>query len=200
MEVDRANPVNSAGLGAYSFPVGNLDLASALADSGTAAWHSGDRHTAIANWTAAAESGLVVAMVNLAVAYESMSDVSNYLVWAQRAAEAGDVDSAYNVGATYDEMGNTEQAIRWWRKAADAGDPLAMRSIGNTYFNKLSSRTEAKAWWEKAADAGEPGAMRNLASVSLQGGDRSRAIWWLLRAAEAGDESARAEASRLQGS
>jgi TPR repeat protein len=96
-------------------------------------------------------------------------------------------------------------AARQWQRAAELGDGEAARNLGHLYRQGLGVDQDVAAavkWYQIASAVGVPSAEYNLGMVYLNGGpnfatDRTKALYWLTKSADAGVIPARKELDRL---
>lgn len=113
-----------------------------------------------------AEHGEAVAQEQLAAAYAETLDMTNAVIWYEKAAEQGRVNSQYKLGqilsqsaasvATKNNSRNTEQAIYWFCKASSQGHRRAQIELGLLYQNGIAvpaDITEAYKWFGLAGKA-----------------------------------------------
>lgn len=110
----------------------------------------------------------------------------------------------YDGLAAFHEGFYKEAATRWER-AAYFGDGEAARNLGHLYRQGLGVDQDVAAavkWYQIASAVGVPSAEYNLGMVYLNGGpnfatDRTKALYWLTKSADAGVIPARKELDRL---
>lgn len=144
----------------------------------------------------------------LEAALDSLSAAS-FLPWKKR-ARAGDPVAQNVIGMAYKYGEVTAQnrslSLRWFLKAAHQGDSDAQFNLGRIYGKATGSvygkqravpRDDVAAahWYQSAAEQDYGPAQRNLADMYAEGSptvprDRARAVFWLKRAAAAGDLAA----------
>lgn len=152
----------------------------------------------------------------LEAALDSLSAAS-FPVWKKR-ARAGDPVAQNVVGMAYKYGEVTAQSptlsLHWFLKAARQGDADAQFNLGRIYGKATGSvygkqraapRDDVAAahWYESAAEQDYGPAQRNLADMYAEGSptvprDRVRAVFWLKRAAAAGDVAASGLAEKLK--
>jgi hypothetical protein len=132
--------------------------------------------------------------------------------WFLRAAEQGNAGAMGHVSLCYEAGEGAGQdealALRWCRKAAEAGNAWGQTRLGRHYEEGdllPEDMHQAFAWYERAARQEYADAQCRLAVLYLEGwgGDgvdgRQQALFWLRKAAAAGDDMARALLARLRG-
>lgn len=132
--------------------------------------------------------------------------------WFLRAAEQGDSGAMAHVSRCYEAGDGVSRddvlALRWCRKAAEAGNAWGQVRLGRHYEEGdllPQDMHEAAAWYERAARQEYAHAQCRLALLYLEGwggdgaGGRQQALFWLRKAAAAGDELARTMLARLDG-
>jgi len=132
--------------------------------------------------------------------------------WFLRAAGQGDGTAMAYVALCYEAGEGVEQdeaqALRWCRKAAESGNAWGQGRLGRHYDEGgllPQDRRQAFTWYERAAGQDYADAQCRLAALSLEGwgvegvDGRQQALFWLRKAAAAGDEPARAMLARLRG-
>jgi len=142
-----------------------LATSHALADyeAGLEAAQNGDYETALREFTAAAEEGLVVAQYNLAILYFSgrgvEQDFDQAFRWTVAAADQGHTQAQFNLGALYYQGQGTsrdrEAALEWYTKAGNADYAPAQYNIGEMYFRGDGIRRDlvrAHAWISRAIE------------------------------------------------
>jgi TPR repeat protein len=127
-------------------------------------------------------------------------------------AQSGDADAQYTVGNAYHfGAGVSKQlpvAMRWYLKAAAQGHRDAQVNLGLMFLQEsphagmARNPTQARYWFRRAAEGGDGQAMFYLARALLDHGsssDRTAAMEWLERAADAGYACACTELGLLFG-
>ena len=123
------------------------------------AWNSGDVAGALANWTALAQKGDVIAANNLGYLYDTGTGVPK----------------------------DPAKAAYWYRKVAEAGAPIGQLNLGNAYLYGRGvdkDLVEAVKWLTLAAAGGDADARKALAgaepllSKDQLGEARYRAAEW----------------------
>lgn len=126
------------------------------------------------------------------------------------AALAGDKQAAYQVARLYAQGNGTEangtQAAEWYRKAAADGNQQAAWELAQLYIQgKLvaGNLEEASVYLQEAAQGGEAPAQKELARFYQQGlgglpVQPGEALFWQLKAAQAGDEEAQTAVQDVQ--
>ena len=143
----------------------------------------------------AANAGLVVSMIQLALLYQSGAvtggdpafanrgierDPQKAALWFEKAANAGDAPSMSKVGELY-ELGegvtkDQRKAVEWYTKGATAGSPHAMYNLGYCYFagqGVPKDKTLALQWLEKSARLRSPVRERMRSLISKNPGVRA---------------------------
>lgn len=168
---------------------------------------------------------LATCMLQTALAYDSAKleaaldslSAASFPAWERR-ARAGDpvaqnvVGMAYKYGEVIAQ--NHSLSLRWFLKAARQGDADAQFNLGRVYGKatgavygkqRAAPRDDVAAthWYQSAAEQDHGPAQRNLADMYAQGSptvprDRARAVFWLKRAAAAGDLAASGLAEKLK--
>lgn len=159
----------------------------------------------------AAQLGDSAAMINVASCYEGGQGVEQNLPeafrWYEQSARAGNDLGMYHLSRCYmfgvGVEKNPEQAFFWTGELAKTGNAFGMYNLALMYQNALGTEEnpkEAYRWCRKAAELGEPSAMRMLGwCIENQYGVDNLPLEWYQRAAEAGDEKAKAEVRRITG-
>lgn len=168
---------------------------------------------------------LAACMLPTALAYDSAKleaaldslSAASFLAWEKR-ARAGDPVAQNVVGMAYKYGEVTAQSpslsLHWFLKSARQGDADAQFNLGRIYGKATGSvygkqraapRDDVAAthWYKSAAEQGYAPAQRNLADMYAEGSptvpqDRTRAVFWLKRAAAAGDPAASGLAEKLK--
>ncbi len=157
-----------------------MNIASAAANSASAALGRGDYTAAFAIFSAHAEGGDPIAQNNLGVLYlqgrGTQRDYGYARVWFERAAQRGLAGAMYNLGIMYLRGYGMSKApaiaAHWLEQAAMAGDREAQFSLGLLFYRGegvARDLGQARAWFTRAADQGLPDAAYNLAVMQLQG-------------------------------
>ena len=111
-----------------------------------------------------AEGGEMFGQYWLANAYimngETDRDISNAMLWFEKAAQQGCSKSMRELGRIYEAGGSdldhnyVQKATTWYEKSANAGDYDAQYKIGEFYYNGngvVKNHKEARKWFEKAS-------------------------------------------------
>lgn len=171
------------------------------------------------SWRAAADGGDPRARDHLQMVASGAG--RQQAVW-ERLAERDRPQAMWNLGLTAVERGDLAGVRDWWGRAADGDERIAqelggilgcpgaeasarLRDLADGELAGIigavclaAERTvTARVWWVLAAEAGNAAAMHDLAVLALREGDRETGVDWCRRAAEAGDEEARALLERL---
>ncbi len=124
-------------------------------------------------------------------------DASGTLALALAMARSGDDYAQFNaglyliqgIGAPKDE----DAGLRWWKAAAERGLARAQAEYGRALFGRSDYEGAAK-WLGAAAEQGDPVGERYYGILLTLGrgvpADRERAVFWLRKAADAGDAEA----------
>ena len=139
-------------------------------------------------------------------------DPAQAFSWFARAAGQGEATAMAYVSLCYEAGEGVGQddalALRWCRKAAEAGNAWGQTRLGRHYDegDRLpEDKRQAFTWYERAALQDHTDAQCRLALLCLDGwaGDsvdgRQQALFWLRKAAGAGDDVARTMLARLRG-
>lgn len=152
----------------------------------------------------------------LGAALESLSSAT-FPAWKVR-AEAGDPIAQNVVGMAYKYGRVTQQdhssSLHWFLQAARQGDADAQFNLGRIYGKatggvygrqRAAPRDDVAAahWYRSAAEQNYAPAQRNLADMYAEGSpsvpqDRAQALFWMRRAAAAGDPEASGLADSLE--
>lgn len=168
---------------------------------------------AVALLRKASDLGDARAMTRLGVMYEFGRGVAvNYpeaLGWYRKAVDGGDSLAMNNLGRLYaNGRGVTKdpvEAVRWYRQAADAAEPVAMANLGWMYHlgagGLSKDDAEALRLIRAAAATDNPNGMHTLGVMYEHGhgvpADKTEAVKWYRRAAEAGDTRSKERLERL---
>jgi TPR repeat protein len=170
-------------------------------------------------WRAAAEAGDDRARDHLQVVASGAG--RQQAVW-ERLAERDRPQAMWNLGLAAVERGDLAGVRDWWGRAgaADTGIAAELGAILGCAADEATAGlaglpdgalagilgalclaaerpATARVWWVIAADAGNATAMHDLAVLALREGDHATGVDWCRRAAEAGDDDARALLERL---
>lgn len=132
---------------------------------GVAAAQNGDYDTAFAEFSQAAEDGLMMAQFNLAILYFSGrgvdQDFQQAFRWTMAAADQGHVQAQFNVGALYYEgqgvSRDRRQALEWYLRAGNAEYAPAQHNVAEMYYlgNGVDQDlVRAHAWASRAVENG----------------------------------------------
>lgn len=132
---------------------------------GVAAAQNGDYDTAFAEFSQAAEDGLMMAQFNLAILYFSGrgvdQDFQQAFRWTMAAADQGHVQAQFNVGALYYEGQGVDrdrrQALEWYLRAGNAENAPAQHNAAEMYYfgNGVDQDlVRAHAWASRAVENG----------------------------------------------
>lgn len=144
-------------------------------------------------------------------------NAASFSAWKKR-ARSGDPVAQNVVGMAYKYGEVTAQSpslsLHWFLKSARQGDADAQFNLGRIYGKATGSvygkqraapRDDVAAahWYKSAAEQDYGPAQRNLADMYAEGSptvpqDRARAVFWLKRAAAAGDLAASGLAEKLE--
>lgn len=186
---------------------GDAAILGAMVNSGCDALDAGDNATAIQLLSTPAESGVDIAMFNLAIAYKRRGDLGEAIKWYTKAANAGDVDAMAYLGYMYKLQGDLPKATDWYTRAANVGHAAARTVLATLAFEdsggaaavtrasgKRMGNAHAAAGrmdmattlWMSAADAGDGESMLRLGVATEERHDLGEAILWLTAASRAG--------------
>lgn len=119
----------------------------------------------------------------------------------------GNAQGILNVANFYAEGKGVDRdlkkAAQWYRKGADQGDPHCLYRIALAYDQGVgvdADPNKAAQYYELAASGGATDAQIHLATALIEAGDIDKARYWLQRAADRGDQKARAMRDKLGGS
>ncbi|MDO9236245.1 MAG: tetratricopeptide repeat protein [Aquabacterium sp.] len=167
---------------------------------------------------------LATCLLQTALAYDSAKledaldslSAASFPAWKKR-ARAGDpvAQNVVGMACKYGEVTaqNPSSSLHWFLKAARQGDADAQFNLGRIYGKATGSvygkqraapqdDVAAAHWYQSAAEQDYGPAQRNLADMYAEGSqtiprDRTRAVFWLKRAAAAGDLAASRLAEKL---
>ena len=145
----------------------------------TAVFLPADDLADLASLTAKAESGDVVAQLDLACRYRdgkgTAHDDTGAMKWAHRAADRGHAEAMDFIGSAYLRGAvvkrNPEIAVGYFKAAAPESAQAAF-NLGQCYFGAQGTEQnipKALEWWKKAADRGHGRAASTAAMVYLSG-------------------------------
>ncbi|MCX2983315.1 sel1 repeat family protein [Halieaceae bacterium IMCC14734] len=148
--------------------------------SGMSAGIPRDIKRATGYYEAAADQGIALGLVRLAMAYISghqvAKDVSRAALYMSRAAEMGDPEAQRALGSMYMEgtgvPKNTARGFQWLEKAADQGESVAQFSLGVMYEQGTFVAQDygtALDWYNKSAAKDYPRAWNNLGHLVEKG-------------------------------
>lgn len=156
-------------------------------------------------FTKAAEQDHIAAMCMLADIYLNgtivQKDDNKAAYWFEKAANMSDAYAQYSLSHLYRKglgvIKNDERTIYWLEKSAQQGEKYAQIQLAHDYDEGIivaQNYQLARSWFEKAADAEDKAIKadaQNMLSLYYMFGngvdvDNSKALYWLLPAAENG--------------
>lgn len=145
---------------------------------------------------AAAKTGHVLSMANLAAHLHRQGHLREAIVWSKRAWEAGNIMAGFNLGTTYLEAGDTHRADLIWQKAAALGDADAMMCVARLALER-GDRVAAERWVEPVLAQDQPYPITALGVAYRDNDDESTAMRIFDRAIALGDGYAMEYAARI---
>ena len=128
----------------------------------------------------------------------------------KRLAELGDAEAQGKLGKIYEDLHNAtkqekEEMVSWYRRSATQGHPEGQFSLGRIYERGMGGvkrdKTQAAKWYRSAAEQGHARAAYLLGWKYEMGEgvieNRTEAIYWYQKSADAGDKVASARLSDL---
>ncbi|WP_177326911.1 tetratricopeptide repeat protein [Pseudomonas sp. ML96] len=171
----------------------------------------------IAEYQSKADAGDACAQFNIGYSYYTNQDYPNTELWYAKAAEQGISRAAFEIAMLYRDNllpGGKEHTLHWLEQAAEQGLAMAQTELGYQYLEDRQSAEElfiAMSWLEKAAEQGDAqaqyllgeqywsesrGTLDMYASMSYDEATErftasdSKALYWLCKAAQNGNEFA----------
>jgi TPR repeat protein len=131
----------------------------------------------------------------------SLPDADQAEVLFEKAFDLGGGYWGYYTASTYESRGDFDKALEWYERSADDGDTYAMVRAGSLYeTGNIVQRDSAKAevLFERAAETNDPNMLLSIGYAYYYGDETGdsyvpnleKALEWMRRAAEAGNEEA----------
>jgi TPR repeat protein len=146
----------------------------------------GDASEAERWYDAAAHSGHVQAMENLAAIALTHDDLGSAEHWHEKAVESGSRELSYSLALVQQEQGKQEQAVRTLWRAATAHDPRAMVLLGDV-ARQANEPEQAEYWYTAGAALHHDPALFGLGLTMADRGNYAGSEEAMVEAAEAGE-------------